>query len=1022
MTTIRHTIAAMTILVACGAGLAPAQDIPPVRDAENIDLSIPAPDASAVEPLPLEYRLQRAAERARAGRPLDEVKAKLAESRAQVKDDGLVRIEVHGPSLESPAIDAETFARHGGEQLRSWRHVADGWIPVAELAELARQLPPGYELYSAADLILPSGSATEGNGPGLTNTNVYRDAGYDGSGIKIAVFDMGFRGLMTSVLTDDAPFPHTRIDYTGGDDFFLESDSRHGRFCAEVLYDHAPGAEYFFMKVDTSAGVGAAVDYCIDNDIDIISSSLNFGLLGWNDDSGAFCAAANAAATAGILFFASAGNDGDKHWEGLSLDNDNDDWVNIDPDDETLDLLVQPGKTVEFEVKWDKTGNTNFDIYLFSTNPGDWLAEGTNNGELWEKVTWKNNGNNDVTVHLAIHNGTGATVPIEAFGRGGTWQADLVPWGSTQSPSNCTHPSVLSIGAVPASAYDSPPLTGGIAADYSSRGLSNDGMMLPDLCAPTDISGSFFAVFNGTSAAAPSAAGTAAVLWSANPAATTPQVRNLLFIWSTLKDWGEPGQDPIYGTGGIHFPEYDDCDQNGLVDVFDITAGAPDVNDNWIIDTCETTGYHHQMWALPPEPDDDGIDTILGTYTVPPPGGFPPPAAGLSVGIAHDPAVFAGVDVLPGPALLALNGGLGPDIFLVDVLPQGFTLQTSFGTDPASGGALEIPILETQHMARLRYFTQPGVGAATPPTTLAFTDTLGTAAPVPNQVETTSGPVAVNVPIIPALQFIDPQHFDASLDEATATYDPVDGAVTVTVDASLKEQSGGPAAGTPVTGFTMAIAHDSAAVVPLLVEPAPILAAIDGGTGPSFFSPVIHADGVTVEAIYGVGQELTHPQGLAVVRITYGGTFALIGDLDGEVVHLTFDDGVGGGLVGNTVTTTGGTETPVVGEGWIDLIPIAPEAAFVRGDCNTDGGYDIGDPITVLGYLFPVPGSAPADPVCADACDGNDDGLLDIADAVRLLTGLFGSPTTPPAAPHPGCGSDPTDDTLGCADFPAICP
>ena len=33
-------------------------------------------------------------------------------------------------------------------------------------------------------------TATEGNGPGLTQTGPYRDAGYDGSGISIAVIDL----------------------------------------------------------------------------------------------------------------------------------------------------------------------------------------------------------------------------------------------------------------------------------------------------------------------------------------------------------------------------------------------------------------------------------------------------------------------------------------------------------------------------------------------------------------------------------------------------------------------------------------------------------------------------------------------------------------------------------------------------------------------------------------------------------------------------------------------------------------
>jgi hypothetical protein len=217
----------------------------------------------------------------------------------------------------------------------------------------------------------------------------------------------------------------------------------------------------------------------------------------------------------------------------------------------------------------------------------------------------------------------------------------------------------------------------------------------------------------------------------------------------------------------------------------------------------------------------------------------------------------------------------------------------------------------------------------------------------------------------------------------------------------------------------MAIAHDSAAVVPVLVEPAPLLAALGGGTGPSFFTATLGSDGITVDVLYGAGESLLHDLGLAVVRVTYQGVSgALVGDLDGETVRLSFEDGVGGSTVGNSVLVGTAPESAAVGEGWIDLLPAIP-VAFVRGDCNADGGSDIGDPIALLGFLFPGAGS-PATPSCADACDGNDDGLLDIADAVRLLSALFAG-GAPPAAPFPACGEDPSADALDCVAF-GSCP
>ncbi|MGE3166681.1 MAG: hypothetical protein AB7O52_17400 [Planctomycetota bacterium] len=92
-----------------------------------------------------------------------------------------------------------------------------------------------------------------------------------------------------------------------------------------------------------------------------------------------------------------------------------------------------------------------------------------------------------------------------------------------------------------------------------------------------------------------------------------------------------------------------------------------------------------------------------------------------------------------------------------------------------------------------------------------------------------------------------------------------------------------------------------------------------------------------------------------------------------------------------------------------------PAREFIRGDCNVDTSFNIGDAIFGLSALFG--GQAAPQPVCDDACDANDDGSVDIADMISMLNGLFGSPATPPPAPHPGCGVDPTGDGLDCGAY-----
>ena len=87
---------------------------------------------------------------------------------------------------------------------------------------------------------------------------------------------------------------------------------------------------------------------------------------------------------------------------------------------------------------------------------------------------------------------------------------------------------------------------------------------------------------------------------------------------------------------------------------------------------------------------------------------------------------------------------------------------------------------------------------------------------------------------------------------------------------------------------------------------------------------------------------------------------------------------------------------------------------FLRGDHNGDGAVDISDAMSLLSALF-----AGGSTNCDDAADSNDDGSIDVSDAVRTLQYLFGGATIP--APVGTCGSDQTDDGLGC-DQGSICP
>ena len=91
---------------------------------------------------------------------------------------------------------------------------------------------------------------------------------------------------------------------------------------------------------------------------------------------------------------------------------------------------------------------------------------------------------------------------------------------------------------------------------------------------------------------------------------------------------------------------------------------------------------------------------------------------------------------------------------------------------------------------------------------------------------------------------------------------------------------------------------------------------------------------------------------------------------------------------------------------------VTPGTGFQRGDCNSDGGFNIADAIFLLGNLF----SGGPEGTCTDACDANDDGSINIADAIAALGSLF-SGAGPLPDPFGDCGEDPTSDSIECAEY-----
>ena len=165
-----------------------------------------------------------------------------------------------------------------------------------------------------------------------------------------------------------------------------------------------------------------------------------------------------------------------------------------------------------------------------------------------------------------------------------------------------------------------------------------------------------------------------------------------------------------------------------------------------------------------------------------------------------------------------------------------------------------------------------------------------------------------------------------------------------------------------------------------------------------------------------------------------GSAYLFVRDSSGswtEQAALTASDAVSSGYFGQSVALDGNTAMVGADDGQSAVVPFSGRvyafvemASFRRGDSNSDATVNIADASFSLGVLFQYPAGAPSQHGCQDAADANDDGTVDIADAITILTVLFapsGGPMQNFPEPVGTCGTDPTDDSLGCETY-GVCP
>ncbi len=376
----------------------------------------------------------------------------------------------------------------------------------------------------------------------------WHQSGRRGQGVKIAVLDSGFRDY-EKFLGHGLP-ARVKVRSFRKDQNLEARDSQHGIYCAEVLHAIAPDAELLLAnwEPDSPDAFLKAVRWAKTEGAKIVSCSLI--MPGWSDGEGGgevhrqlHDALGDGRSGRDLLCFASAGNIAERHWCGTFAPN-KDGWHRWHAD--TTDNLLTPWGDERVAVEFYGPMESAYEILVYHRN-GSLIGK----AQLCQDATKKCSRavvrfepEPDAAYHVRVRCLDKApAAKAEAFHLvilGGSLQ-HTTSRGSVAFPGDGA--AVMAVGAVDAKKQ---------RVSYSSCG-PNSRLPKPDFVATVPFPILCRAQpFGGTSAAAPQAAGLAALLWSRHPDRTPSQVIEALR--EAALDLGPPGHDYDTGYGLVRLP------------------------------------------------------------------------------------------------------------------------------------------------------------------------------------------------------------------------------------------------------------------------------------------------------------------------------------------------------------------------------------------------------------------------------------------------------------------------------------
>ncbi len=423
--------------------------------------------------------------------------------------------------------------------------------PITAIETIADNVN-GVQFIKLPDRLLPS--LVQSEGVDLTEAPAYHLEGYIGSGIRVGVVDIGFAGISSAISRGELPDNVVEIDCTGStcvSGSFSSETEVHGTGVAEIIYDMAPGALLYLIKVSDTLDLEDAKNFAIKQEIKII----NFSLVATNTNfydgkcwsSNPVCSA-NSAYANNILWVTAAGNEANQHYEAVFSDTDNNGMHNFSDNNETLNIVAAADDIIQVYLTWDAwpTTDQDYDLYLYDS--ADTLIDSSLNSQTGtqsptEEIVYSVPKGAAGTYHLFINkNHATANHRLEVYSA----YHNLTPAvasSSLLSPGDAE--GAIAVGAINQSDW-----TTGPQESFSSQGPTNDGRIKPDICGPDGISSDVFGTFSGTSASCAHVSGAAALILSRNQTCSVSELMDALT--GSAIDMGISGKDNIYGYGRLN--------------------------------------------------------------------------------------------------------------------------------------------------------------------------------------------------------------------------------------------------------------------------------------------------------------------------------------------------------------------------------------------------------------------------------------------------------------------------------------